>query len=77
MKTHEIKYNEKADEALRELYARNNAITTALKISAVEIELGGSFNYYAFGGEINDDMRLACLEYEYLQRIGKINLATA
>ncbi|MGH7979950.1 MAG: hypothetical protein ACREE6_11295 [Limisphaerales bacterium] len=75
--TEQYKYNAEADHALGELYSRLHATTNQLRIQGLQIELGGDFNYYAFGGEINDEMKLACLEYEYLQRIGKIDLALA
>jgi hypothetical protein len=73
-----IRYNEEADQALENLYvAANNAVETADKIRALEKALQENSNYYAFGGVMTDDMKLGCLEYEYLSSKGLIELVLA
>jgi hypothetical protein len=55
-----------ADKALSEFYTAHKAGTVAEKIAALEKELGGPSNFYAFGGVLDEEMKLGCLEYEYL-----------
>lgn len=73
----QYRFSKEADALLDAKYTERDATTTPLKIATLEIELGGTFNYYAFGGEINDEMKLTSLEYEYLERMGKIELIFA
>lgn len=68
------KYNERADEALEELYNSVGAQTTSHKINVIERELGGIHNFYAFGGDECDEAKLGCLEYEYLNQRELIEL---
>ena len=46
-------------------------------MGTLRLQLGGMPNFYAMGGAINEEMKLACLEYEYLQQVGKIDLVLA
>lgn len=73
---HKPKYNAKADEALERLYTSARAVSIGDKIRALE-SIQGTANFYAFGGELNDDMRLGCLEYEYLGEQDLIELVLA
>ena len=61
-----------AQKFLAEFYIEKQAETTRDKISALDAELGGQSNFYAFGGEVTDDIRLSCLEYEYLVECGVV-----
>ncbi len=73
-----IRYTLEADKALEELYsAANQAVTTLEKIEALECALQENSNYYAFGGEMSEDIKLGCLEYEYLSNRGLIELLLA
>jgi hypothetical protein len=60
------KFGAEADAALSKFYHDAKAEIIADKIKALESELGGPANYYAFGGTVSDEMKLGCLEYEYL-----------
>lgn len=71
-----FRYNQNADAALNELYTSARATSTQDKIRALE-SIQGNANFYAFGGEITDDMRLGCLEYEYLSEKELIELVLA
>jgi len=71
------RFNPQADACLEELYASVGAVTTAQKITILQKELGGDFNFQAFGGVVNDQMKLGCLEYDYLERAGKIDVVLA
>lgn len=71
------KYNEKADEALNKLYLAGNATSTDQRIEVIETALQERANFYAFGGELTPEMKLGCLEYEYLGRKGLIELTLA
>jgi hypothetical protein len=73
----QAKFNANADACLAKLYTPVGASTTEQKIHVLERELGGQFNFYALGGNIDDDMKLACLEYEYLERMGQVELVFA
>jgi len=66
-----------ADAALNELYSSVGATSTDEKMGTLRLQLGGMPNFYAMGGAINEEMKLACLEYEYLQQVGKIDLVLA
>jgi hypothetical protein len=74
---HKKSFGEQADAFLLELYKSVGAETTLEKINLIQMKLGGVSNFYALGGEINDEMKLACLEYEYLEQEGKITLVLA
>lgn len=58
-------FSQAAQQCLADLYASANAKSTLEKIAAIEKELGPS-QFYGFGGEVTDDVRLGCLECEYL-----------
>jgi hypothetical protein len=66
-----------ADTFLAKFYADYSITATAGKIKLLEDHLGGPSNFYGLGGEVNDEMKLACLEYEFLERQGKITLTLA
>jgi hypothetical protein len=51
------------------------ALTTRQRIAALEPQLGGPPpNYYAIGGHLDDEMKLTCLEYEFLEQKGLLPL---
>jgi hypothetical protein len=66
-----------AEAFLTKLYAEYRITATEGKIKVLEDKLGGPSNFYGMGGEVNDEMKLACLEYEYLERQGQIKLTFA
>lgn len=66
-----------ADNYLEAFYKVKNAQSVQEKITLLKGKLGGTFNFYALGGDITDEMKLACLEYEYLERMGVIDLVLA
>ena len=70
-------YGPAGDRELGDLYGSFGATTAQQKIKVLEAKLGQSCNYYAFGGQLNDDMKLGALEYDYLSGIGKIELVLA
>jgi hypothetical protein len=70
------KYTAQADAALSSLYQLRGADTTQQKIVILQDHLGSS-NFYALGGEINDEMKLGCLEYDYLEFQGLIETCLA
>ncbi len=70
-------FGKKADDYLANLYQSFGATTTAQKLTVLRTTLGGDYHFYAMGGEINDDVRLACLEYELLGRERLIELILA
>jgi hypothetical protein len=69
-------FGEKADKFLAELYHSCGAVSTAQKINVLNLKLGGEYNFYARGGEVTDDIKLACLEYELLQQEKQIPFMT-
>jgi len=73
------RFNVNADAALNELYENVGAKTTEHKINALKPHLDGDgeWNFYAVGGEVNQEMILGCLEYEYLSSRGLIELTLA
>jgi hypothetical protein len=68
------RFSDEADKALTVFYAESHAATAGQKIVALEAVLGGPSNFYGFGGEVSDDMKLGCLEYEYLSIRGLVEL---
>lgn len=67
------KFNQKADKELDRVYF--DCPDTKSKIKKLDEILGGQSNFYAFpNGEITDDMKLGCLEYEYLGNLGLIKV---
>jgi len=52
-------------EKLDAFYVPFGATTTAQKIHSLETRLGHS-NFYVTGGELTDEMKLGCLEYEFV-----------
>ena len=68
-----IKYSPDADEFLKNFYEGKSATTDLEKIAALQAELGGDFAFHAKGG-VSDEMKLTCLEYDILERAGKITL---
>jgi|GEM_PF-4100031 len=72
------KFNEKADAELDRVYREAAACSTEAKIEALNKILGGEANFYSFGdGQVSNEMKLGCLEYEYLGNIGLIELVLA
>ena len=71
------RFNKEADACLEDLYKSVGAVTPARKLVILQKEVGGDFNFQAFGGELNEEIRLGCLEYEYLERMGKIEIIFA
>ena len=67
------RFSPEADEFLKLFYAKVGAITVGQKIEVLTLKLGPS-NFYAFGGEVTDEMRLGCLEYELLLQEGLLQL---
>ena len=69
-----FRYNQMADAALNNLYESVGADSIAQKITVLDLKLGGSHEFYAFGGETSEEIRLGCLEYEFLNQEGLIEL---
>ena|SRR5450631_2762053 len=74
-------FGTEAENFLKEFYKSVGAETAAQKVTLLQIKLddalGGTANFYALGGEVSDAMKLGCLEYEFLERLGKIPLVHA
>jgi hypothetical protein len=69
-------YGQEGDAFLAEFYGEVK--DTPQKIIMLERGLGEPpSNYYAFGGSLTDEMKLGCLEYEFLERNNKIVLELA
>lgn len=76
--TEQKSYGREADEFLAEQYKSFGATTTQEKIKVLEEKfLGTESNFYAFGGSLTDEMRLGCLEYDFLEQMGKITVVRA
>lgn len=67
---------EKADAFLIEFYKSCGAESPHQKITVLELKLGKS-NFYAYGGQVTDEMKLGSLEYDFLERQGLIELVYA
>ncbi|MGD0260655.1 MAG: hypothetical protein ABSD29_12620 [Verrucomicrobiota bacterium] len=71
-------YGKAADAYLKDFYKSYGAENTQQKIKVLEANLGQQpSNYYALGGRLTDEMKLGCLEYDYLSQMGKIELVLA
>lgn len=71
-------FGKDADAYLAETYMMTGATTTIQKINTLKLKMGDvESNFYGFGVVVNDEMKLACLEYEFLEQHGKITLVTA
>ena len=73
-------FGEKADAYLAAFYTTVGAVSTPQKITALLLKLGeesGQSNYYAFGGNLTEEMKLGCLEYEFLEKEDQITLVLA
>jgi len=68
------RFTQEADAYLEQFYTSARVVEVNDKISALEERLGGSSEFYAFGGEVTPEMRLGCLEYEYLLEEGMLKL---
>ena len=69
-------YGAEGDAFLADFYGAEK--DTAKKIIMLERRLGQPpSNYYAFGGSLTPEMKLGCLEYEFLEQNGKITLELA
>ncbi|HEX3798385.1 MAG TPA: hypothetical protein VH413_06750 [Verrucomicrobiae bacterium] len=65
------------DNRLAELYNSVGAIDTEKKIAVLKMNLPGEYHIYAMGGQVNEEMRLACFEYKFLEKEGLIELDLA
>ncbi len=72
-------FGAEADEFLKNFYITYKVVSTIDKIDLLQKELGGGiFNFSGFGeGPLTEEMKLACLEYDFLERKGKISLVLA
>lgn len=73
-------FGTEADAYLKKFYDSVGAVKTPEKINALLLKLGeesAQSNYYAFGGNLTDEMKLGCLEYEFLEQEGQITLVLA
>jgi hypothetical protein len=70
-------YGNAGDKFLADLYASVGATSVEQKINVLLMNLDGEFNFYAMGGEVTSEIKLACLEHEILEREGKIELTLA
>ena len=73
-------FGPEADAYLREFYKKVGAEKTQEKLNALVLKLGqeaANSNYYAYNGKVTDEMKLGCLEYEFLEREEKITLVLA
>jgi hypothetical protein len=70
-------FGKEADAFLSKFYDLYHKTTIDEKIRLLENELGGVSNFYGLGGEVDDTMKLACLEYEFLELKGQISLTLA
>jgi hypothetical protein len=70
-------FGAEGDQYLADFYTRFGAATAQQKMNALLTELHGSPLFYAMGGEVTEDMKLACLEYDFLDKSGKIKLVLA
>lgn len=71
-------FGEEADRFLAHYYDCYNAETTEQKIALLERELGqGPSNHFVYVGSINEEMKLGCLEYDFLEIKGKLTLVLA
>lgn len=67
-------FSAEAEQHLQAIYAAGGAHTTEKKIEVLNSKLGGTANFYAAGGCLTPEMKLGCLEYEYLESQGLIAL---
>lgn len=65
-------YPPEAQAFLGKLYDSVGAVDTHHKLELLRIKLGNDYNFYAAGGEVNDEMRLRALEHELLEQEGLI-----
>jgi hypothetical protein len=70
-------YGAEADNFLEDFYKSCGAETTQQKIAVLQLKVGADSNFYAFGGALTDEMKLGCLEYDYLEQSNKITLVLA
>ena len=76
-------YTDEARAALEELYrdaaARHSLVqlTPQTKIFVLDTALGGSSNFYASGGPLTDEIKVGCLELQYLELKGLVKLELA
>ena len=69
-----VKFGAEADDFLRVFYHGYGITSVAGKIKILEDKTGGPHNFYGQGGAVSDEMKLACLEYEFLELNNKIKL---
>jgi len=66
-----MKFNKKADKFLDRLYKSVGAKTYKQKLNLLNLKLGGPSN---FSHNMFDAQKVACLEYEILERFGLIRV---
>jgi hypothetical protein len=72
------KFGEEADKFLQDFYKRFGSEKTQEKINLLQDKLGGTSNFYSLGGgSLTDEQKLACLEYEFLEKSGVIKVVLA
>ena len=76
------KNSPEAQAALRNLYESaaqrfKQPTTPQFKIFVLDTELGGASNFYASGGPLTDDIKVECLELQYLELKGLVKLELA
>ncbi len=74
--TEEFRFSEKADSALDTFYGPFKNGLASQKLELLERVLG-PVQVYATGGDVDDELRLACLEYEWLSAKGLVELDIA
>lgn len=75
-------YSVEAQAALQELYDNaasrvSEALTPKMKILVLDNALGGPSNFYASGGILTVELKLKCLELQYLEMRGLVQMELA
>ncbi len=71
-------FGTEADKFLQDFYKRFGSSTTEEKTNLLQEKLRGTCNFYSLGsGDVTAEQKLACLEYEFLEKCGQINLIFA
>ena len=66
-----------ADAHLDAFYRSCGAETTQQRIKVLEMKLGIGSNFYAYDGNVTDEMKLGSLEYDFLEQVGLITIEYA
>ena len=67
-------FGPEADAYLDSFYKSCGAETTQQRIIVLEMKLGTQSNFYAYGGNPTDEMKLGSLEYDFLEQHNLITL---